>query len=189
MTGAAVAAPQAAVSPGGGQCRVRDCGGEVPSGAQGLPGGRRGGASPVVPASSSWRRSAGRAGPSRAQGSSSVMSRMLPSSAVKVGRSSAFCRERVRSSAGACRPPHRSPQPGGAAEPRQPPQGTWGWSPRVRATYLVPAAVHDGVDPLRGLLRPVEAQALDDVLCCLAVIKPLIRHLSQRVNFPHQNAC
>lgn len=62
-------------------------------------------------------------------------------------------------------------------------------SPGVKATHLVPAAVHDGVDPLRGRLRPVQAQALDDVLGCLAVIKPLVRHLSQGVNFPHQDTC
>lgn len=67
-----------------------------------------------------------------------------------------------------------------------------GWpevSPGVKGTDLVPAAVHDGIDPLRGRLRPVQAQALDDVLCCLAVVKPLVRHLPQGVNFPHQDAC
>lgn len=53
----------------------------------------------------------------------------------------------------------------------------------------MPAAVHDGIDPLRGRLWPVQAQPLDDVLGGLAVVKPLVRHLSQRVNFPHQHAC
>lgn len=53
----------------------------------------------------------------------------------------------------------------------------------------MPAAVHDGVDPLRRLLRAVEAQALDDVLRRLAVVEPLVGHLPQRVHLPHQHAC
>lgn len=144
---------------------------------RGLRGGRRGGRGG----------GGGEAGPARqyqppvsgsppgAHGSSSVMSRMPASSAVNVGRSSAFCGA-TREPWGPAPPPRASPGPG-----------------ELRGegadTYLVPAAVHDGVDPLRGLLRAVEAQALDDVLCCLAVVKPLVRHLSQRVNLPHQHAC
>lgn len=55
--------------------------------------------------------------------------------------------------------------------------------------YLVPAAVHDGVERLRGVVRSVQPDSSGDVIHHVQVGAVLKRSPTLRVDLPHHHTC